>query len=118
MAAEQIGKNDNQQPEPHDEEEYPQDIHQEISIGETFLKEEHGDPPLRASAATPKSHYLLRQTALFDLNQLFLIPRRDQPPAVSHLAAHETNYSSQKNKISSRPPTRPTLINVITCLKG
>src|SRR6516165_260384 len=71
MAAEQIGKNDNQQPEPHDEEEYPQDVHQEISISETFLKEEHGDPPLRASAATPKSHYLLRQTALFDLNQLF-----------------------------------------------
>src|SRR6516225_1596029 len=47
VATEQIGKNSNQQPEPHDEDEYPQDIHQKIAIGETFLKEEH----LRSSFA-------------------------------------------------------------------
>jgi hypothetical protein len=41
VATEQIGKNGNQQPEPHDEEEYPYEVHQEISIRETFLKKEH-----------------------------------------------------------------------------
>src|SRR6516165_6102619 len=105
MAAEQIGKNDNQQPEPHDEEEYPQDIHQEISIGETFLKEEHGDPPLRASAATPKSHYLLRQPALFDLNQLFrsLIVTNPLPFPISR----HTKPTIRLKKTRFRPVLRP-----------
>jgi hypothetical protein len=45
MAAEQIGINSNEQPEPHNEDEYREEVHQEISISEAFLKEEHSDPP-------------------------------------------------------------------------
>jgi hypothetical protein len=46
MTTKQIGKHRNQQPEPHDEKEYRQGVHQEIAIGETFLKEKHCASPL------------------------------------------------------------------------
>jgi hypothetical protein len=49
VAPEQIGINSNEQPEPHDEEEYREGVHQKISISEAFLKEEHCDPPLLAT---------------------------------------------------------------------
>src|SRR6516165_2600363 len=37
VASEQIGSNSNEQPEPHDEEEYCEGVHQEISIREALL---------------------------------------------------------------------------------
>src|ERR1700744_587664 len=45
MASEQIAKDRNEQPEPNDENEYCECIHQKVSISKSLLKEEHGDIP-------------------------------------------------------------------------
>jgi hypothetical protein len=42
LASEQIGTNGDEQPEPNDEDEDCQHIHQEVAIGKAFLKEQHG----------------------------------------------------------------------------
>jgi hypothetical protein len=47
VASEKVARNRNEQPEPHDEDEYREDIHEEISIGESLLKKEHCDFSLR-----------------------------------------------------------------------
>ena len=44
MAPEQIAKNGNEQPEPNNEYEYCEGIHQKVSISKSLLKEEHCDP--------------------------------------------------------------------------
>jgi hypothetical protein len=46
VTPEQIAVDYNEQPEPHDKCEHRKHIHQEISIGEAFLKEEHRNSPL------------------------------------------------------------------------
>jgi hypothetical protein len=43
VASEEVARNRNEQPEPHDENEYREDVHEEISIGEALLKKEHCD---------------------------------------------------------------------------
>jgi hypothetical protein len=44
VAPEQVAIDDDEQPEPDNECEYRNHVHQEISIGESFLGEEHCDP--------------------------------------------------------------------------
>jgi hypothetical protein len=48
VTPEQIGRDSNEQPQPHDEEEYREGVQQEISKSEAFPKEEHRDPPFVA----------------------------------------------------------------------
>jgi hypothetical protein len=41
MPSKKVSSNRYEKPEPHDEDEYREGIHQEISKGEAFMKEEH-----------------------------------------------------------------------------
>jgi hypothetical protein len=45
VASKKIARHRDKQPEPHDEDEYRKDIHEEVSIGETLLKKQHRAPP-------------------------------------------------------------------------
>lgn len=70
VTSEQIGGNRNEQPEPHDEEEYREDVEQKISIGEALLKEDHRDPPVRTAERKSARVTLRRDCAAhFDLDQ-------------------------------------------------
>jgi hypothetical protein len=46
VASKQVTSNGYEQPEPHDENEYRESVHQEISKSETFFYEEHRNPPI------------------------------------------------------------------------
>jgi hypothetical protein len=47
-----VSSNCYEKPEPHDEDEYREGVHQEISKGEAFLKEEHFLPPVTLCSST------------------------------------------------------------------
>ena len=52
VSSKKVSSNRYEKPEPHDEDEYREGVHQEISKGEAFLKEEYFRPPVTLCSST------------------------------------------------------------------